>query len=107
VHSRSLSIESEILLTLLHVCCDHELHFPPGCGCSSTFFDSDLFYECVIKGRALMIGWPDVSMSIILIISNLIPSNKRRIASNPVFFKLEIRVQVFVIISAFSQTPVK
>ena len=39
-----------------------------------------------MKGRALMIGWPDVSMSIIFIISNLIPTNKRRIASDPVIF---------------------
>jgi len=41
-----------------------------------------------------MIGWPDVSMSIIVIISNLIPSNKWRIASHPVIFKLDILLQI-------------
>jgi hypothetical protein len=50
-----------------------------------------------------MIGWPDVSMSIIFIISNLIPSNKRRIASNLEIFKARSTCADLVIISAFSQ----
>ena len=41
-----------------------------------------------------MIDWSDVSVSIIFIISNLIPSNKRRVASDPVIFKLAILVQI-------------
>jgi hypothetical protein len=94
VHFRTFSITFEILLKILHLCCDHELHPPPGFGCLSTFFDNADFFECIIKGRALMIGWPDVSMSIIFIISNLIHSNKRRIASNPEILKLEILVQI-------------
>ena len=72
----------------------------------STFFDNADFFECIIKGRALMIGWPDVSMSIILIISNLIPINKRRIASNPEIFKLEILVQILWLYLQFHRTPV-
>jgi hypothetical protein len=94
VHSRSLSIAFEILLTLLRVCCDRELHLPPGCECLSTFFNNVLFYDYIIKDRALVIGWPDVCMSVILIISNLIPRIKLNISSNPVICKLEILVQI-------------
>ena len=75
MHFRTFSITFEMLLKILHLCCDHELHPPPGFGCLSTFFDNaDFlsvllrveplstffdnadFFECIIKGRALMIG---------------------------------------------------
>ena len=93
MYSRSLHIAFEILLKLLHVFFDHELHLPAECRCLSTFFDN-VFYERIIEGRARMIGWPDVSMPVIFIISNLISSTKRRIASDPVIFKLVIFVQI-------------